>query len=368
MSGTPHTSGSARVPQRNSAFDLMRFLCAMLVMISHSTMLTGVQLALPHATLCVDTFFMISGCLLCTRFGPKFAAGVLARDVAFERLVRILPIAYAGLVFGLVAIIITTAHPDGLRLMLQTAAGMAMIPFPSLSGQSDVAPIDFPFWTLIWEVWLNLVLIFGWRRLNGAVLASLISTAGVIVLSAAIQHGGLDFGTLVRNAGWGAARAGFAFCIGVSLAKFVSVRWTAPSIPTWAVLLMLLAVLAVPMPAALDGIYEVGAVALLLPVIVSFAAAARSPAWLAAISAVSGQLYYGVYAFHAPALRIAGWLCDAARAHRAPWLVLPVGGVVLLLSYLASRSIDPWAQRRARILWASRTPARGLSRSVGDSA
>ena len=81
------------MPNRSAAFDLARFLCAILVMVFHSDVLMGRRLSLPHQMLSVDLFFMISGYLLYTRYQPKFVAGAAPGDLAVDRLARSLPVA-----------------------------------------------------------------------------------------------------------------------------------------------------------------------------------------------------------------------------------------------------------------------------------
>ena len=372
MSSNPHSSAPARVSGRYSAFDLMRFTCAVLVVIGHSAPLIGVRLALQHAMLSVDTFFMISGYLLHSRYAAKFVAGARARDLAFERLLRILPIAYLALALGGVVMAVTSARPDIPRLMLKGLAGLAMLPCPSLTGAAPIAPLDIPFWTLIWEVWINLLLIFAWRRLRGPVIPGVIAVTGTVAVLAARAHGNFDYGFQVKDLATGAARAAFAFFIGVAIAKYVSPRWRAPAVPAWAVLAGLLLVMAIGVPASLGWLYEFAAVTLLLPLIVWAGGSAHASPRMVALAAVLGQLYYGVYAFHGPAIGVEFWLSHETGLQPSPWLLAPLALGVGLLSHLVSRSVDPWARRQVRALWARGVSPRaagapGLSSAAGGT-
>jgi peptidoglycan/LPS O-acetylase OafA/YrhL len=338
----------------------------MLILVAHCDVLMGHKFSLPHEMLSVDLFFMISGFLLYTRYQPKFAAGSAPGDLAFDRMARILPVAYVALALGAGAVLITNPHPDGIKIVAQGLAGLVMAPFPSLSGRGVVAPLDFPFWTLIWEVWINLLLIFGWRWVTKRVLAVLITVTGGLVLASAWRHGSLDMGWKVDTLVGGAARASFAFCIGIVVARAVGRTMTIPRVPAWTVLTALMVVLAVPVPPGLDWVYEVGAVVLILPVLIWLGASATLPSKLVATASLSGDLYYGVYAFHAPALVLAIWLRDRAGLAPSPWLALPLGAAVVGFSYLISETFDPWARRWARAQRARVKRPESMAVTVGD--
>ena len=336
------------LPSRSSAFDVARFLCAILILVAHSDVLMGRKLSLPHEMLSVDLFFMISGFLLYSRYQPKFAAGALPGDLAFDRLARILPIAYMALALGVGAVLFTTPHPDRIKILAQGVAALVMAPFPSLTGRGAIAPLDFPFWTLIWEVWINLLLIFGWRWVRGPVLAALITVTGGIVLATAWHHGSLDIGYQFQTVVGGAARAGFAFCIGIVVARVAGRVSLVPRVPAGGVITALMIVLAVPVPAGLAWVYEMGTVVLVLPGLIWLGATATLPKRRVGAATLAGDLYYGVYAFHAPALLLAVWLRDRAGWASSTWLVVPLLAAVVAFSHLVSQTFDPWARRWAR--------------------
>ncbi len=314
-------------------------------MVFHSDGLMGRRLSLPHQMLSVDLFFMISGYLLYTRYQPKFVAGAAPGDLAFDRMARILPVAYLALALGVGAVLVTTRHPDGIKVLAQGLASLVMVPFPSLTGRGAIAPLDFPFWTLIWEVWLNLLLIFAWRWVTGRVLAGLITVTGAIVLAVAWHHGSLDFGFQFQTLVGGAARAVLAFCLGIAVARAAGLGWTAPRVPTWVVLFGLGLLLAIPVPQTLSWVFELATVTLAFPGLIWLGARATLPRRLVGAARLSGKLYYGVYAFHAPALVFAIWLTNRAGLAPAPGLVLPFALAVLAFSYLISETFDPWARR-----------------------
>ena len=314
-------------------------------MVAHADHLMGQKLSLPHTMLSVDLFFMISGYLLHTRYQPKLAAGAAQADLAFDRMARILPVAYLALGLGFGAVLITTRHPDGIKILAQGLASLVMLPFPSLTGRGPIVPLDFPFWTLIWEVWLNLFLIFGWRWITGRVLGGLIAVTGAIMLAQAWHHGSLDFGFQFQTLVGGAARAVFAFCMGIIVSRAVDRGWAAPRVPTWVVLAGLGLTLAIPAPPGLAWVFETASVTLAFPLLIGLGATATLPRRLVGAARLSGKLYYGVYAFHAPALLLALWLRDRAGLAPSQWLVLPLGIVVVGFSYIISETFDPWARR-----------------------
>ena len=345
---------------RQTAFDGMRFVCALLVMVSHSPDLMGFKLALPHTMLTVETFFVISGYLLNNRYGAKFADGAPPSQLAFARLMRILPVAYLGLVMGVAASLLTHGPGEILRTGLELGIGLLMLPWPSRSGHNFVAPLDFPFWTLIWEVWMNMLLLFGWSRIRGPLLAGLLMATGAAVILAACDHGNLDIGVQAPHTAAGAARAGFAFFLGVALARTIGRRWAAPRAPAWLVICVMVALFAIPVPQRWNWIYEVCAAMVLLPVVVWFGASAGLSGWGLGAAALASRLFYGVYAFHAPMVRFAVWICNEIGAPRSGWLMVPTAICVLALAYVTSRTYEPWVRNRIGPRWAQIT-CRGAS-------
>ncbi len=102
-----------------------------------------------------------------------------------------------------------------------TAVGLSlipqlfMLPSPDLNGSGDLYPLNMPSWTLLFELFANIVFVLIWRRLSTPVLVAITALAAVVLAICTFTYGTLDQGPSWWNFWGGFARAMFGFFCGV---------------------------------------------------------------------------------------------------------------------------------------------------------
>ena len=333
---------------RNHVFDVFRGVSATLVVVGHSKIVTDRPSDFHHAAVIVDAFFLISGLLLCQQYDNAFARGAKSLDLLVKRLIRIYPVYIAAMAVGLGLFAIETRHAlDVGSLVSQTSTALFVLPAPPVNGESALFPCNPPLWSLLWEVWLNVLFVLGWRWLRGRFLLAVIAVSGAGVIAGVVLHGGIDFGFQWRMLFGGLARATFAFFSGVLLSRLHQRSTWRPQASGIVILPIFFALIFVPTPRAMSAVFELGVLFVATPVLVWFSAEATMPKPMTTACVAVGDLYYGIYAWHIPVLRAVRHVMDTQ--HVAPSTALLVLACVLTSAWaFAFNRID--ARIRTRLL------------------
>jgi peptidoglycan/LPS O-acetylase OafA/YrhL len=192
------------------------------------------------------------------------------------------------------------------RALLSFFLGIFALPSPPMEPLGVLFPLNGPFWSLFFEFWVaNLIFALFWRQLRGWVLALVILTSAGILAGLGLYFGGLDFGWTWHQLPGGFARVCFSFFAGVALSRFHARQARHPAVPSWACLLVFMAVVLLPLQGFAKASYEVAIVLLVFPALIYFGAGAieRRPQ----IGKALGDASYAIYAVHRPLLTILLW-------------------------------------------------------------
>ncbi|WP_337847483.1 acyltransferase [Sphingomonas sp.] len=221
---------SVAVKRQFVAIEGLRGLAAISVIGVHAATLFG-ALVPAHGYLAVDFFFILSGIVMAASYDARFADGALdLRRFAAMRLIRLMPtIAAATLIAALLsAAILMTGRGDGVipfdsigAIAVSAGLTMVLVPQPWVDGR-NYYPLNGPFWSLAFELLVNIVFAAFWRWLHGARLIAVLAVlaAGVVLLTPA--EGSFEQGFAIEHAALAACRAGFGFFAGVALARIES--------------------------------------------------------------------------------------------------------------------------------------------------
>lgn len=344
---------SHRVPSRNHLFDALRGLAAVAVMLFHVTnidrdpMLAGGYLA-------VDLFFLLSGFVLWNAYGARLVEGLSAGAFLRIRLVRLYPMFAIGMALGIVRAL-GAMHlgdpraPTWPMLIVQTLATALLIP----SGVTDqgVFPLDNPAWSLSLEVIVNIAFCLWMVRRPNRMLGMLCVVAAFALVMVALRFGSLDTGWKAANAIGGPIRCAFSFTLGVLMARrgiHAAHDPRSGRLLPYAILALVLAVIAFPPGAALRPWFDLACVMIVFPAIVALAANARMAGAGAWIATVLGDMSYPLYAIHYPLIRPAMVLC--ARFHIGGGnAIVAIAGLCLASAALlvpVDRVLRGWLGRR----------------------
>ena len=310
---------------RNHVFDAFRSICAILIVVGHAGVVTGTPSNLFNGAIIVDAFFLMSGFLLCQQYDVAFARGGDALDLTVKRLIRIYPIYICSTAIGLVLLFgPKEQHGQWRSLLTQSFSALLVLPSASADPSSALFPSNPPLWSLMWEVWLNVAFVFAWRWLRGGLLIILVLISGLVVIAEALIHGGMDFGVSWRMLVGGGARAIFAFFGGVWMARLYSSSRFKLSASGVLVLAVFLILVHVTVPRSLTAAFQLFLLLIIVPVLTWISAGSSMPTLLVPFCIFSGDLYYGIYAWHGPVLKLIRRFMD--QAHLAPaavFLLLP---------------------------------------------
>ncbi len=306
----------------------------------------------PGAYLAVDLFFGLSGFVLAEAYSVRLDAGYPWIAFMRKRIVRLWPLYAVGLLIG--------AAPLTLKILHREASPSAIAPAilgffycPSAGPGGVLYPLNIPAWSLLYELIINAVMAFAWRRLTQRSLILVVALAAAGLVACAAFFGSLDAGATWATAPAALCRVTFSFFLGILL-------WRAKPKPlalsAWAPILALGAALAAdggPVPRAL---LDLGEVFLLFPLIIWLGAATspRGPSLL--IFEAVGAASYALYALHVPLLgpifTLVAKALNTPRGGASPL----VGGLVLgglfCLAWLANgldvRLRAHWSRTRER--------------------
>ncbi|MHB8284936.1 MAG: acyltransferase family protein [Caulobacteraceae bacterium] len=305
--------------------------------------------------LAVDMFFLLSGFVLALANDPRFARGLTVRDFLIKRVVRLYPVYLIGYGLGAAALLVSLPHrlwasyPVGALI-----ANALLLPYPA--SHAKIAPLfvmDGPAWSLCLEFYVaNLLYAVAWRRLQGWVLALLV-TASVVILVFAQHHyvnlsGGAGFETWPE----GLARVMASFFGGVLLARVYRTHKPPFAAPAWLILTIMAALLFAPVTGVVSHVFELACVIIAFPALIYFGAAGNSRRpWL---GAALGNASYALYVIHIPLLYFVALALRQAHVHADPAIAVLVLAGATALAYAIDRVFD--APVRAWLTRALRKP------------
>lgn len=331
----------------------MRGVAALCVLLFH-----GPELVRPfsavHGYLAVDIFFILSGFVIARTYERRLAE----RGVAWflrERLIRLHPIYLAGLVLGIVVALlqfVTKANHTLSPATIGAAAvsGFFMLPSWLTDEKLKLFPLDYPAWTLFFELAINIVYAFTYRWWNVRLLAAVVALCAALLSYAAYDLGSLDHGALWNDAWCGVARVGFGFPVGVLIYKLnVSFR-----VPSWGSPLIVTAVAALLCASAHHVLYDLFVVFVAAPVVVVLGAQCKTPRSLCSSYEFVGEASYALYALHVPLLAIC---LPLLKQKVGIELDVRVGAVVLAVFVVGAFFVTRWYDAPVRRLlkaWSTR--------------
>jgi peptidoglycan/LPS O-acetylase OafA/YrhL len=291
----------------------------------------------------VDFFFILSGFVIASAYEQRLRDGMGIKRFALARVIRLYPMYLVGLIMGAVAVWIYEHPPSEAGFAWHVFFNLFMLPSTAVINPDHKAlfPLNFVFWSLLFELLANLVYALIGRRLSNGVLGFIIAAGFAGLVATGLITGTLDKG--VQTAGFlgGLARVTFCFFAGVALYRLWLARPLQMSVHP-ALLFVLLALPFAVKPEAPWGWYfELAVVTLWMPVMVWLGAASRANGIWLPVSAALGALSYPLYVIHAPvwtAVRaFNGWQGNTYLHEHAP-----VSGVLLTLTLM----VVAWALDR----------------------
>jgi peptidoglycan/LPS O-acetylase OafA/YrhL len=301
--------------------------------------------------LAVDLFFVLSGFVIAAAYERKLATGDLSvMTFVKTRAVRFWPLFMMGLFLGLGEPLgslisnhghITPVERDG---WISILPGLLMLPCPPVSGfDAAFYPLDSVFWSLLFEMLVNLLYVFTWRFWTlRSLIGVMVVSGGILLASRGIGFDGWNW----RDGGMDIARVMFSFPAGVLI-------WRLRPIPLklawWGGLLVMLACLASFLRR--DPLLTEISVLAVFPLLVFLGSRAEPIGRLRMTCLFLGDISYALYALHDPMIGLIQ--ATLSKAHIVPpGLLLAIGfvGLAVFGAWFADKYFDRPVRRRLSAL------------------
>lgn len=339
---------------RYATLDGLRGAAALVVIFVHFHKLYHLPV-IEHGYLAVDLFFAMSGFVIASAYDRKLTSGELSwKRYLVLRLLRLYPLYCAGLVLGVVALAyrlpgsdlndIASAVPASLLMMPSHASLQTFYPHPE--ELDFLYPLDFPAWSLFFELVASLAYGLFFRHLTTRLLIFTMCVSGVALGITAYTWG------LMQGVEWpmfylGFARLGYAFPAGLLLYRFHQPAHRHGSLLAIVIVALAIGLLFMPWSTLHQPEVDLLIALVVLPAIVWAASRVEPPKRLLPLFAFSGTISYAVYVLHVPFAFIvhdlvhrSGLLEHPSRVSAA--IFLP--GIVLL-TWCADRYYDTPVRR-----------------------
>ncbi|MBB3938916.1 peptidoglycan/LPS O-acetylase OafA/YrhL [Novosphingobium fluoreni] len=336
-------SSSPPASERFIVLDGMRGVAALAVVFLHIYRIAGEEWKPGLGYLAVDLFFLLSGFVLAHAYDDRLSCGLSASEFIRQRLVRMYPLYAVGLIFGLLAIAgaatIGKPYVPFFRLLVSLLFNIFFLPIPSRGMDGHAFIINFPSWSLFFEIIANALFGLFWIRLSGVVLILITALSFFTLTLVVICFGTMDLGAMGNDLAGGLPRVGFGFFGGVMLYRLRALwRWRV----SWVWPVALLAAILISRPSEpLLPFVQLGVVGLLFPMLILAGARARIGGHFAAAAEWLGAISFPIYVIHAPMRIIATALLDRLDVPPGTYPTVIFLATALLLSALLHRFIDP---------------------------
>jgi peptidoglycan/LPS O-acetylase OafA/YrhL len=339
---------------RYATLDGLRGAAAMVVVFVHFHALYHLPI-IEHGYLAVDLFFAMSGFVIANAYDRKLSSGTLNWQQYFVlRLFRLYPLYCAGLALGFVALMYRLPPSDWRKIGSAVPASLMMMPshvtlrtfYPYPTKCDFIYPLDFPAWSLFFELVASLAYGLFFRHLTTRLLVFIMCVSGV-ALGIAAYTSGLDNGVAWPTFYVGFARLGYAFPAGLLLYRFHRGTHRHGSLSAIVIVALAIGLLFMPWSTLHQPAVDLLIALVGLPAIVWAACRVEPPPWLLPLFAFSGAISYAIYVLHVPFAFIVLDLAYRSHFLRHPYgssaLILLPG--IVLLTWCADRYYDTPVRR-----------------------
>ena len=337
--------------------DALRGVVSILVVFLHAP---GYVLFRPvqNAQLAVDFFFCLSGFVIAFSYEKRLQTALSLKDFMVARAIRLYPIYLLGITFGIVSFFafdfhLNLTHTIIVRLFALVFLQMLMLPPLRLWFSASLFPLDFPAWSMFFEVLANFA--YAWilrRRTAGVGQIFTIVVVSLTVLGYWVLHGGtIDVGQMrFASSLLAIFRVAFSFLAGVLVFRLFRKQQTPhwPALQSAAIAFVLAAALIFllvgPYPAMRAQRSTLVAIALVFPCFIYLGAHCRLSAFWHTSCTFLGDLSYPLYLLHVPIMGLLSLsrISRAMHEHPATQAAFVIGilCISIVVSVIATKYYD----------------------------
>jgi peptidoglycan/LPS O-acetylase OafA/YrhL len=291
--------------------DGLRGIAALIIAVRHAPFLwqAGYPTGFLHTSyLAVDFFFVLSGFVLAYAYDERFRKGMSARQFMSMRLIRLYPLYF----FALLVSLITYARYLHWGTISSTEfifnAFFAILFMPSPFSAVALFPMNFPAWSLFFELTINFAFGLAGKRLTISKIVVVTCGAG-LTLMLAVSLGWLGFGPsdspMDAGLAWGSfnaalARVSYSFFAGVLAYRLWKASGPKIDLPPAILVAGLCAVLVAYPQEKYRVSFDLLATLIVFPTIVFLGASSTVGKYTSRLFAFLGSISYAVYVLQVP--------------------------------------------------------------------
>ncbi len=280
----------------------LRGFAALIVVTYHLSL--SEPLSLGNGFLAVDLFFVLSGFVIAYSYETRLKNGLSLGDFFLIRLIRLYPLYILGTLLS-VLVVAVDFLTEGLFIETDLDAfrsipwSLLMLPTPpriSQWPQAGLYPLNYPAWSLFFEVLINVIyaLTFRWWT-ETRIFKNLLFFGSALLLSHIIIDtsfdGGVDWVTLEI----GFLKVLYSFPAGVLVYRLHKKKFLYPSMPSPIILVIFVSLIMLPSTWGVPFCILIG-----FPLLVLLAANSKPKGISSSVFAGLGAVSYAMYAIQAP--------------------------------------------------------------------
>jgi peptidoglycan/LPS O-acetylase OafA/YrhL len=329
-----HTTGLHPTKSRQHRFhflDALRGIVSILVVFLHAP---GYVVFRPvqNAQLAVDFFFCLSGFVIAFSYEKRLQNALSLKDFMVARAIRLYPIYLLSITFGMVSFFVfdfhlSLTHTIIARLVALIFLQLVMLPPLRLWFSPSLFPLDFPAWSMFFEVLANLA--YAWmlrRRIAGIGMVLTVAMSSLTVLGYWLLHGGtIDVGQMrFASSLLAIFRVAFSFLAGVLVFRLFRQQQTPhwPPLQSAAIALLLAAALVFllvgPYLAMREQRSTLITIAIVFPCFIYLGARCRLSAFWHPSCTFLGDISYPLYLLHVPVMGLLSLSWISRAMHESP--------------------------------------------------
>lgn len=295
-----------KINNRYIFLDGIRGLAAIFVLTRHTPELW--EQTFFRSYLAVDLFFILSGFVIANAYEQKLENGTFStRKFLTTRAIRLYPIYAASLLICaiLLSLNISPEIDSGSQtgtIILMLTLTIVMLP-SRIPGSPSLFPLNGPYWSLFFEVIINIIYALIRPILSTRNLLAIIVFFGLLLSGAAWLRGDLDVGHTwgIGSFAAGFSRAGFGFFLGILIFRKIDIlsrKFKALNFP-WLAAICTIGILGSPSLDRLNPLIDMISVILIFPaavIILSQGNSSKASRFLV----ILGSASYPIYVLHQP--------------------------------------------------------------------
>jgi peptidoglycan/LPS O-acetylase OafA/YrhL len=280
-----------------STLNGLRGLAALAVVTLHVPDHTFREL-LPGSPLAVDLFFALSGFVLAHSYTERLRDEMGAMEFMRIRIIRLYPLYILGtaLVMAHFALLAGFNYRAWLHVIGSAVFAVLFLPTPpGISPDWHPFPLNFPAWSLFFELVINYVFALLLPRLTNRLLAGVILIGLPMLIATGLYFGDLTPGWSFSNFWGGGGRVVYSFFAGVAAYRIWRngcFEWV--KLPAPVALIILVAVFAAE-PINGRALYDLSAAIVVFPILVLAATRKETAGFFIRICEYLGRASYAIY-------------------------------------------------------------------------